>query len=284
MMKRMLMFAFAVFAWLGAQAQESLTENPRGVYKLTRFIGKTGEIAVPYDQYKVCTDSITLVCAVEDTNRLQIAHPDKLPHNYTGKRHRNPMSRESLIYDSNDKQFTLEWWSEYSNHIYFPYKGWCTEYYQSGLYSENAKPFFDAIMKPVEVDESNEFIGTWNIIGHMDDVKGVRNIKKVLAEMQQRNFSNEYASFIFTPTYVIKVWSVSASILEKVSYKGKNRIVLSNGNVVKVFKLSKDCIAYPIPHIDGLDYVILQRDNSKQPIIGKIASFFLSGGYIVNER
>lgn len=280
-MKRMTIIAFAAFAWLGAQAQDSLTENPRGVYRMTSLVGKAGRIEAPYDQYKVCTDSITLVCSVEKTGNFAISHNDKQPHNHTGRRHSNPMNREPLIYDSNDKQFTLEWWSEIPNHIHFPYNGWCTEYYRSGLYSEKAKPFFDAIMQPVEADKANELIGTWRIIGwHLDEVKGVKNMKKILEEMKQSTPSFAYTSFVFTPTHVVKVWHVHNCEAEKVSYKGKNKIVLSDGKELKVIRLSKDCIAYPIPNKYGNDYMVLQRDNSGQPIIGKIASFYLSGGKV----
>jgi len=41
------------------------TENPRGVYKLTGILGKYGRtIKEPFDQYKICTDSVTLMFSV----------------------------------------------------------------------------------------------------------------------------------------------------------------------------------------------------------------------------
>ncbi len=40
------------------------TENPRGIYKMTTLTGNQGEIVSPFDQYKICTDSITLTLTV----------------------------------------------------------------------------------------------------------------------------------------------------------------------------------------------------------------------------
>ena len=37
------------------------TENPRGIYKMTTLTGKKGEVNAPYEQYKICTDSGTLM-------------------------------------------------------------------------------------------------------------------------------------------------------------------------------------------------------------------------------
>ena len=37
------------------------TENPRGIYKMTTLTGKMGEVKAPFEQYKICTDSVTLM-------------------------------------------------------------------------------------------------------------------------------------------------------------------------------------------------------------------------------
>ena len=37
------------------------TENPRGIYKMTTLTGKQGEVKAPFEQYKICTDSVTLM-------------------------------------------------------------------------------------------------------------------------------------------------------------------------------------------------------------------------------
>ena len=48
---------------MGATAQ---TENPRGIYKMMTLTGKVGEVKAPYEQYKVCTDSITLMVSFQN--------------------------------------------------------------------------------------------------------------------------------------------------------------------------------------------------------------------------
>ena len=58
---------FAVLT-LGATAQ---TENPRGIYKMTTLTGKVGEVKAPFEQYKICTDSVTLMVS-EQGHRFSI--------------------------------------------------------------------------------------------------------------------------------------------------------------------------------------------------------------------
>ncbi len=50
---------------IGATAQ---TENPRGIYKMTTLTGKVGEVKAPFDQYKICTDSVTLMVSVQSSS------------------------------------------------------------------------------------------------------------------------------------------------------------------------------------------------------------------------
>ena len=47
---------------MGATAQ---TENPRGIYKMMTLTGKVGEVKAPFEQYKICTDSITLMVSFQ---------------------------------------------------------------------------------------------------------------------------------------------------------------------------------------------------------------------------
>ena len=65
---------------LGAAAQ---TENPRGIYKMMTLTGKQGEIKAPFDQYKICTDSITMMVSVQNAF-FNIVDNDKQVFNYTG--------------------------------------------------------------------------------------------------------------------------------------------------------------------------------------------------------
>lgn len=83
------------------------TKNPRGIYKMTTLIGKLGEMNAPSDQYKICTDSATLQLNVIG-DRFLIGNNDGQIFNYTGQHPKTPENKSSLIYDSNEKQFTLK--------------------------------------------------------------------------------------------------------------------------------------------------------------------------------
>ena len=59
-------------------------ENPRGVYKLMTVTDKYGNpIKEPFDQYKICTDSVTLMFTVQG-NQYSLGKNDKEIFNYTG--------------------------------------------------------------------------------------------------------------------------------------------------------------------------------------------------------
>ena len=131
------------------------TENPRGVYKLITLDGRAGLVNAPLDQYKICTDSVTLMLNVYQGNKFQIGRSDNEILNYTGERADAADDHSTRIYDSNAEHFTLKWWSENPNHPLFPAKGWCTEYYEAGKYSPEAKVFFDVLMNPTIVEEKN---------------------------------------------------------------------------------------------------------------------------------
>jgi hypothetical protein len=158
------------------------TENPRGVYKLTGLLDKYGHvIKEPFDQYKICTDSVTLMFTVNG-NRFSIGKNDSKVFNYTGEEPDANDTTATRIFDSNAAHFTQKWWSTYSNHIYFPKNDWCTEYYESGKYSDNAKKILDALMSPTASHPQNPFIGTWRFIGMMDEL---RNVKKELKKLRE---------------------------------------------------------------------------------------------------
>ena len=66
------------------------TENPRGIYRLMTLVGKNGEVNSPFHQYKVCTDSLTLMVVFRN-NSFSISNNDRMVFNYTGS---EPKSEE----------------------------------------------------------------------------------------------------------------------------------------------------------------------------------------------
>lgn len=173
------------------------TESPRGVYKLTYMRDKHGNlIQGPFDQYKICTDSVTLMFTVNG-NQFFLNKNDSQIFNYTGEEPDANDTTATRIFDSNAAHFTQKWWSTYSNHIYFPKNDWCTEYYESGKYSDNAKQILDALMSPNVSHPKNPFIGTWRLIGMMDEWRNVKKELKKLREDAAKGMN--IGNLIFTP-------------------------------------------------------------------------------------
>ena len=155
------------------------TENPRGIYRLMTLVGKNGEVNSPYHQYKVCTDSLTLMVSFRD-NSFSISNNDRMVFNYTGPEPKSEDDKSILIYDSNADHFTLKWWSDFPSHMIFPNNDWCLEKYQSGQYTKESRIAFNAMTGKAEVDAGNTQTGTWRIIGMVDEL---RDVKKRLTKL-----------------------------------------------------------------------------------------------------
>ena len=248
------------------------TENPRGVYKLMTLTDKYGNpIKEPFDQYKICTDSVTLMFTVQGS-RFSLGKNDSKVFNYTGEEPDANDATATRIFNSNAEHFTQKWWSTYQNHLYFPHNDWCTEYYESGKYSENAKPVFDALMLPAASDPRNPLIGTWRRIGMMDEL---RNVKKELKRIQEETPQNYPPYLIFMPTRFISTNGTAGAIYESPFYGKKNFKI---GNEVYNFTwLSKNRIAIEL-HLQGYrtDYEIWERVTDSTPILNKVASQFVA--------
>ena len=229
------------------------TENPRGVYKLTGLLDKYGNhIKEPFDQYKICTDSVTMMFSVVG-DWFRIGKNDSKVFNYTGETPDANNATATRIFDSNAEHFTLKWWSDYSDHIYFPKNDWCTEYYVSGKYSDTAKKALDALMSPPAADPKNTLIGTWRLIGMMDDLS---NTKQELKRIREKPLDGIYT--IFTPSYIVAIARNSGSIYP--SPNPYNKKVFKVGKTEnKITWLSKALIAVETHQDYHTDYEILER-------------------------
>ena len=76
------MLVAAVFASLPIPLSAQ-TENPRGIYKMVKLVGNLGEIDAPFEQYKICSDSITLTMSVMGS-QFRIYDNDHQVFNHTG--------------------------------------------------------------------------------------------------------------------------------------------------------------------------------------------------------
>ena len=229
------------------------TDNPRGVYKLTGLLDKYGNIIKePFDQYKICTDSVTLMFSVQG-NQFSIGKNDSKIFNYTGEEPDAQNATATRIFDSNTEHFTLKWWSTYSNHLYFPKNDWCTEYYESNKYSDNAKKILDALMSPTASDSKNPLIGTWRMIGMVDEL---RDMKKEMKRIREKPLDGLYT--IFTPSYIVAVSRSRGQIYPAPTPYDK-KVFKVGQTENKITWLSEDLIAVEIHQDYRTDYEILER-------------------------
>jgi protein TonB len=237
---------------MGATAQ---TENPRGIYKMMTLTGKAGEVEAPFDQYKVCTDSITLTVMINNVF-FRIYENDHTVFNYTGEQPKDENDRRSLIYDSNAEHFSLKWWSSYTNHKNFPKDDWCIEKYEAGQYSELGRIAFGALTGKAEVDARNPLTGTWRIVGYVDELK---DVKKNLPQLHEQYAKSKYFnSFrVWSPANMVLIAGGNGSV-SKVEYDGKNSYKMGT-QTHSVKWISKDCIAVEERIDYRTDWEVLER-------------------------
>jgi hypothetical protein len=274
MNKAMKMFMAAAILLLPALSNAQ-TENPRGIYKLMTLTGKQGEVKAPFEQYKICTDSVTLMLSMRQA-AFMISQNDKKVFNYTGDHHEDMNDKSTLIYDSNADHFSMKWWSTYRNHAYFPENDWCIEKYEANQYSEPARLAFDALNAIPVADKANPLLGTWRVLGDVDEL---HDVKKALPVMLEKYEDSKYRNtfYVFTPQSFALVMLGRGGIANPVEYIGKKAYKLGFNGVSKVKWLTKDRIAVE-EHIDyRIDWKILERVNDGQSMMSRIA------GYICNH-
>lgn len=252
------------------------TENPRGIYKMVTLIGKNGAEDAPFDQYKICTDSLTAMLVTMDNGAFSISDTDRKVFNYTGGKHEDENDHTTLIYDSDANGFTLKWWStSFPAHKYFPENGWCTEIYKSGVYSEVGKTIFDALTATELSDKANPFVGRWELIGYMDELDNVKNELKAL--IQNYPYSKYYHNAYWLITNDMSVTGGNrGGRLTKIEYKNKN-LILFNGKRTNVKWLTKDVFAVEMIEDWRTDYIIFRHIPDGESMLARILATFHKG-------
>ena len=247
------------------------TENPRGIYRLMTIVGKNGEVNAPFHQYKVCTDSLTLMVSFRDAS-FSISNNDRMVFNYTGPEPKSENDKSTLIYDSNADHFTLKWWSDYPSHMIFPYNDWCLEKYQSGQYTKESRIAFDAMTGKTEVDAGNPLTGTWRIIGMVDELRDVKKrLPKLYEEYTQGRYFNDF--IVLSPKNMVRV-NGSGGFVVDVVYNGMKAYTY-NDVTHQVKWLSKDRIAVEVRFDYRTDWQILERVTDGQQPLSHIISQYI---------
>lgn len=226
-------------------AQESLSENPRGVYKLIDFVGKGGKTFEPSEeQYKICTDSVTVTLMVKGDNFEFSLRDGKKVFNYTGEEPDTSDPHASRIYESNAQRFSVKWWSHgYYDRPLFPERDWCIEHYETDKFSEAGKAIIDAFMSTDYKDDSNPLIGVWNPVGTVKNIHDEEEVKRVAEETQRRSETSEanVNYCIMTPSLFINSAGGRGKIAS-VDIRDKDSFQIGS-SIRKVTWLSLDTIA-----------------------------------------
>ena len=253
------------------------TDNPRGIYKLTSIETSQATVTDYKDQYKVCTDSITLNILIDGAAR-NFSFSRNTIYDYTGDIPATPDDKSDLIFDSDQQHFTLKWWvpevpaRQESFPVFVPNE-WCIEKYQSGLFSNDGKVIFDAITHLQQEDKENPLLGTWRNIGVLFSLgeEEIAHLKKGYpnSELYNKNF------YVFTPTHWLATMEVDNTLFgqyHQVTYLNHETI---NDNVsivpTQLVWLSDDCVAFTSVGANPPTYVVLERVKDGVPVLNRLA-------------
>ena len=249
-------------------------ENPRGVYKLMHTIGRGGDMfKEPFDQYKICTDSVTLMMVVNG-NHYRLGKNDSRIFNYTGSAPDPQDSTATRIYDSNQQHFTLKWWSKSGSGAIFPDNDWCTEYYESDKYSEAGKVIFDALMVPIQRDKNNPFLGSWRVLGMIDEMRDMNHELERLNEEDKKRNPRSRAYHILTPTYFINT-TATQGFVHNITYNSKRSITIGP-RTYQITWLTKNRVAIELHEGFHVDYEIWERIPDGEPVFSKLVSPYVN--------
>jgi hypothetical protein len=249
------------------------TENPRGIYKMMTIIGKAGEVKAPFDQYKICTDEVTLTLSMKQAGYFILHDNDKGKiFNYTGEQPTDENDQSIKIFDSDSHHFSMKWWSNFSNHLIFPENNWCTEKYEADKYSGVARPVFEALTATPSIDSSNPLLGTWRILGMLDELKGAKKqVKTLKANYETSKYVGEYLSIAPSSIVYVLVDKNSGGQVMKGGSKDKNSLT-QNDQTRAIKWISKDIAAMEIRKENISNWQILERVTDGQTLLSRIVS------------
>lgn len=255
----------------GQVSDEANRQDPRGLYKLMTLTAYDVEQYAPYDQYKLCTDSISLTIII-NKGVFQIVNNEKDVLNYTGEALEYDTDTRTKIYNSSDKEFTLKWWCEVKNHPYFPYNSWCIEKYKAGELSDEASRIFHEIVEFHEPDEKNAFIGEWRILGGMDNF---RKVKKQIKDLRAKNpsFGRKAQMLVFTSNNVVVValeQNGGVGGMLDVNYDGRKSITFGNATH-RVRWIDENLMAIEYKTEYSSNYEVYERITDGQSVVSRIA-------------
>lgn len=245
-------------------------QDPRGVYKLMTITSYGEERPSPFDQYKICTDSISLTVVVEGDGAFMIVRNDRDILNYTGDVTEGDTDTRVRVYDSNEQEFMLKWWSTYENHSLFPNNAWVVERYRAGEYSHHGSKIFPVITKQQARDRKNDLLGEWRIIGITHDMK---DMKKQVERMKDENqvMTATTPMVVFTPEkFFMVLTGRGVGMMVDVKYDNKNSVTYG-GKAYPIRLMGSDVMIMEAMRDTGTSYEVYERLTDGRSIVSRVA-------------
>lgn len=245
-------------------------QDPRGVYKLMTITSYGEERPSPFDQYKICTDSISLTVVVEGDGAFMIVRNDRDILNYTGDVTEGDTDTRVRVYDSNEQEFLLKWWSTYENHSLFPNNAWVVERYRAGEYSNYGSKIFPVITKQQARDRKNDLLGEWRIIGITHDMK---DMKKQVERMKDENpvMTATTPMVVFTPEkFFMVLTGRGVGMMVDVKYDKKNSVTYG-GKAYPIRLMGSDVMIMEAMRDTGTSYEVYERLTDGRSIVSRVA-------------
>ena len=272
---------FIMLLMVSTFSMHAQTGNPRGIYKLAGINGKDGKyFKEPFDQYKICTDKVTLMMSISDKS-YRIVNNDRKVFNYTGSEPLSPDDKSTLIYDSDSTGFKLKWWSGYSSHLIFPANDWCIETYRSGFYSKDGKVIVRALTDKSLPVKGKVLAGRWRMLGLMDELK---DMKKEIKRMRDEDAKSRYYNrnfVVFGEKYMFETLNSGQGYYEEIEYNGNKGYKIikdrfhDDENETRIIKwITNDLIAVEFQDGYRTDYQILEKVKDDTAIIEYILKFW----------
>lgn len=219
------------------------TQDPRGIYRLTKITGRDGiEMNAPIDQYKICEEDATYSFWVDGSNpkniQFRLNINDTNVFDYTGRIPQEEDGHGSQIYDSNGKEFKLRWWSVYKDHALFPDHGWVVEQYERDKCSKSAQEILSMLREDTSLNSRDPYSGVWLMMGEKNSEAELLawkdSVEKenkfydaplIMYTMVVRGKRMLMLSFVNDINMARRGYSGS---LQDISHKGKNELRIAN--------------------------------------------------------
>lgn len=275
----MMIVAFFVGLHIDAYGQSG---NPRGIYKMVAVETRNGVVNQDEDQYKICTDSVTLNLFVSPKDRLFTISHNLNVYDYTGDVPFDE-NKSDLIYDSDDKHFTLKWWSpKHSDpHSIFPSDDWCVEKYEAGKFSVEGKVLYDAIACVPQPDNDRPLIGAWRLIGSLPIVSDV-DIERLRRDAPLSESYNKFF-YVFTPSHwlFLKFNNGFVGSFNTASYNGKDTFEDHVSDVPFLLSwVSNNCVILKYKNETTELNIVLERITDGVPVLNRIAYWYVDRDFM----